>query len=434
MKLPGTILLVALSWNTAAESWTLDRAISRALEANPDAQIARYKVQAAEASLRSAEGAMWPRVDLRSSYTWTDNPIGVFGAALNQRSFSDSLDFNDVPAADNLSVAGVLSVPIYTGGTLSATRAQGEARHSAAAFEREAAESNLAFSVARAFHIATKTTAYIDAAEAIERSLTSSLERATTRNKEGSALKTEVLDFQVRLAEAREDLIRARNADALAKSALRNLLDMPEGSFDIDADSVDVQQPADDTRHRRPELDAMRHHIESTASSIDAARGTRRPQVSAFGSVNHDRGWRFDGDGTSYTAGVLLNWNLWDGRQSRSRIDEAERRHDIAIEEERRARLAIDLEIETAQRNLQSARARLESTAATLTLAEESVHLTVTRHEEGTAVASEVIDAESALLAARVRHIEAQTDIRLGIAELRRALGLHQTDNIPNPH
>jgi len=57
-----------------------------------------------------ANAAFWPRVQLQSSYTHTDNPMMVFGSILNQRAYSSSLNFNDVPDVDNLSTRGVVTI------------------------------------------------------------------------------------------------------------------------------------------------------------------------------------------------------------------------------------------------------------------------------------------------------------------------------------
>ena len=65
--------------------------------ANPDARLARQRIAAAQAGLEQANAAFWPRLQFQSSYTRTDNPMLVFGSILNQRAFTSSLNFNDVP-------------------------------------------------------------------------------------------------------------------------------------------------------------------------------------------------------------------------------------------------------------------------------------------------------------------------------------------------
>ncbi|MEK7685714.1 MAG: hypothetical protein AAB466_09855 [Verrucomicrobiota bacterium] len=75
---------------------------------------------------------------IQSGYTRTDNPSGVFMAALNQRSFSPTLDFNNVPDADNLNVKGLVTVPLYSGGRNAAGRESARANSEAARQEAEA--------------------------------------------------------------------------------------------------------------------------------------------------------------------------------------------------------------------------------------------------------------------------------------------------------
>src|SRR5262245_58730608 len=100
LSLLGWILIGSAAF--AAEPWTLERALEQALAHNPEIQLARHRISAAQAGVDQANAAFWPRVQFQSSYTRTDNPMMVFGSILNQRAYSSSLNFNDVPDVDNL--------------------------------------------------------------------------------------------------------------------------------------------------------------------------------------------------------------------------------------------------------------------------------------------------------------------------------------------
>ena len=89
-----------------------------------DADIAQHRIATAQAVLGQANAAFWPKLQAGSSYSRTDHPVSVFGFALNQRSYSSALDFNDVPDADNLNVRGSLTVPLYAGGRNTAARSE----------------------------------------------------------------------------------------------------------------------------------------------------------------------------------------------------------------------------------------------------------------------------------------------------------------------
>ena len=428
------MLLVALAACSffaarAAEPWTFEQAVSFTLTNSPDARIAQQRIAAARAGIAQADAAVWPRLQFQSSYGWTDNPMLAFGAILNQRAFSPSLDFNDVPSTDNLNLRGVVTAPLYSGGQIRAGRTAARAGAQAAAWEAEAVRSTLGFEAARAFHTVLKARAFIRASEAAVNGFEQNVSVARKRYQAGSLLRADLLDVEVRLAQAREDLVRARNAEALAERALRNLLGLETPDFAV-ADAVPelLPPPADASPAQRPELLALQQRELAAEAAVRGARGGYLPKLSAFGSLDYDRGWETGGDGSSYAAGALLQWDIWDGKLTRAKVSEARAQLEGIQEEHRKWRLAIDLEVEQARLVLEEARARLAVTETAISQAQESVELTRARFEQGLVLATQLIDAETALTGARVRRAEAEADRRIAVAALRRALGQPQLE------
>src|SRR5215469_7345138 len=170
MSGPGNFSLVAglLMCGAAlgTEPWTLERALGQALAHNPDVKLARQRIAAAQAGLEQANAAFWPRLQFQSSYTRTDNPMLSFGNILNQRVYSSSLNFNDVPDTDDLNARGLVTVPLYTGGRNKAGRQAAKANTEAARRDRDATQNALGFEVARAFLTILKTRQFVQAAQA----------------------------------------------------------------------------------------------------------------------------------------------------------------------------------------------------------------------------------------------------------------------------
>jgi outer membrane protein TolC len=412
----------------AAETWTLERALEQALAHNPDAQLARQRIAAAQAGLEQANAAFWPRLQFQSSYTRTDNPLLVFGSILNQRVYSSSLNFNDVPDTDDLNTRGLLTVPIYTGGRNKAGRQAAKANTEAARQDREATENALSFEVVRAFNTILKTREFTSAAEAAVTSYQTNVLLAQKRLEGGSLLKADLLDLQVRLAQAREDLVRARNADALAHRSLRNLLGIENGDFEISDSIPAITIPDSGDFSRRPELAAARQRERAAEEQARGAKGGYFPRLSAFGSLDYDYGFKYESGGGSYTAGGLLQWDIWDGNLTRAKVNEARANLESAREEQRKLRLAIDLEVEQARLDLQSAHERLAVTQQAVSQASESAELTRARFQQGVVLATQLMDSETTLVSARVRRAEAQADEHIAIAALRKAVGLPQLD------
>jgi outer membrane protein len=429
---PYLIGALVSSWSLvvlAADPWTLERALQQALKSNPDARLAQQRIIAAQAGLDQANSAFWPRLQFQSSYTGTDNPMLAFGSILNQRAFSSSLDFNDVPSVDDLNARGLLTVPLYAGGRNKATRKAATANTEAARQDNAAVQNALGFEVSRAFCTVLKTRQFIRAAEAAVKAYETNLATAKKRLEGGSILKTDVLDLEVRLAQAREDLVRARNANALAIRSLRNLLGIEEGEFEVGDAMPDVRAPDSGDFSGRPELAAAHQREQAAQQQARAAKSGYRPRLSAFGSLDYDYGWKYDNGGGSYTAGALLQWDLWDGKLTRAKVHEANANLESAREEQRKLRLALSLEVEQARLDLSAANQRLSVTEQAVAQAEESASLTRARFEQDLALSKDVVDAETALVTARVRRAEAEADRQIAIAALRKALALPQLDS-----
>jgi len=423
----GLVLLWSFA-GLSAEPWTLERALKQALAANPDARLAQQRIIAAQAGLEEANAAFWPRVQFQSSYTGSDNPMLAFGSILNQRAYSSSLNFNDVPAVDDLNARGLLTVPLYAGGRNIATRKAATANTEAAKQDNAAVQNALGFEVSRAFYTVLKARQFVQAAEASVSSFEASLEVANKRLEGGSLLKTGVLDIEVRLAQAREDLVRARNANALALRALRNLLGIESGDFDIAETAPATAAPDSGDFSGRPELAAARQREQAALQQVSASKSGYLPRVSAFGSLDYDYGWKYENGGGSWTAGGMLQWDLWDGKLTRAKVQEANANLESAREEQRKLRLALDLEVEQARLDLKAANERLSVTEQAVAQAEESASLTRARFAQELALSKDVVDSETALVAARVRRAEAEADRQIATAALRKALGLPQLD------
>ena len=92
-------------------------------------------------------------------------------------------------------------------------------------------------------------------------------------------------------------------------------------------------------------------------------------------------------------------------------------------------RLALDLEVEQARLELKAANERLTVTQQAVSQALESAGLTQARFQQGVALSTQLMDAETALISARVRRAEAEADQRIALAALRKAVGLPQLES-----
>ena len=96
-------------------------------------------------------------------------------------------------------------------------------------------------------------------------------------------LKADLLNLEVHLSEARENLIQARHGSNLAKRAFLNLLGLEQGTFQVKPNCNTEQLiPADFSFSNRPELKRIKASIEAAEASLRQAQGGYYPTADAF--------------------------------------------------------------------------------------------------------------------------------------------------------
>ncbi|MCB9655280.1 MAG: TolC family protein [Deltaproteobacteria bacterium] len=409
--------------------WRLSTAIEEALRRSPSARLAEARVAAAQSSLDAARAAFWPQLSVGLQYSVTNNSAMAFGSILNQEAFRPDLNFNDVSAVDDLNASATVRVPLFTGLSRFAQRDAADAGVEMARLDHQAVQRTLVFEVARAYFTVLKARAFIHAADAAVKAFDHNLEIAKQRLSQGTLLKQATLDVELRRARALEDLSRATHAEALAREGLKSVMGL-EPNVVLDIESIDLGKAPDltDTAQReRPELASSARAIDQAEAGARAAKGAYWPQIGAFASLMFDHGFIEDGHKLSYLAGVDLRWSVWDGMLTASRVAGAEAGARMAEAQAAQLRIALNLELEQARIKLREAKARVSVTEQAIDLAAESAQLTRARFEEGLAIASQIIDAETELTASQVRNAEAVADFHIALAALVRALGLPST-------
>lgn len=405
---------------------TLPEAVQLALEKNPDLTTAQQRLAAARAALRGADAAFYPRLSVSESYAASDNPVQAFMMTLNQRAFNFNANFNHPDNTDNLNTKLLATYPLYNGGSDLAARQAARLGAEARENSIDAVRNDLVFEVTRSFYTIGKARQFVGVAEASVASMESNLSVASNRFAQGTALKTDVLDADVHLAEARENLVLARNALAISETIFRNVLGVGE-TGNVTAAEVQFHAPEDpgtgplDISHRA-ELLAMQKTVTAAERQVRTASGGQLPRVNAFASYDLDSGdaRRFE---NSWVAGVSVELDVFDGFLTRGKVAEARANLGAAREELRKTELALQLEAKQAQLNLQEARTRLLTTGRAVAQAEESLQLTKQRYGNGLALLTQLLDAEASLTASRQRRAAAEADCEIARAALDKALG-----------
>ncbi len=407
---------------------TLDGCVMTALKANPDVKSAAARVNAAQAAVREASSAYYPSLGLAGNWVRTDNPPQAFFMSLNQRRASLEKDFNNPDDTENLRGSVVAQWRLLDGGRREADRRAARSGAEAAGYLVESVRNDLVFQVIRAYHGVLQVRDMIKVREEEVQSITGTLRLATERHAAGAALKSDVLNLEVHLAQSQEELIRARNALHFAVAVLNAAMGQPRvGTNDVAGMSAgDARSLSSGTTSNgvvaRPELRMAGAQVKASEAMVSRARREYLPVVSAFGSLDWDSETG-SGPERSYLAGAAVEVNIFDGFRTRSGVAKAAAGAAQARAETEKLASALTLDLTRSRLNEQESRERLEVAGKSLASAAEALRITRERYGQGAADITELMAAQVAFTANQNRQVAARYDALISRADVERAEG-----------
>jgi len=173
----------------------------------------------------------------------------------------------------------------------------------------------------------------------------------------------------------------------------------------------------------RPDIRALKSSRDAADAEVDAAFARRLPDLNVNGSWLQNQGFDGDGDNT-WALFVQLQVPLWDGGGRRAAVSRAKAgraavRHELDV-----TRNQARAEFVAAKADLAAAESSYRATEASVAAALETARIQTDRFAEGRISATDLVDAEAALTAARSDSALALTRWWQAGDHLRRAVGI----------
>jgi outer membrane protein TolC len=407
-------------------------AVEIALERNPDLGVAAARILAAQQGVDEAKAALAPTFGVSASATGTNDPVLVFMQRLRQKDLTLGGDLNNPGESTNVLAAAKVGWRLYDGGRNQARVDLARMGSEMLEEERESIVNGLKASVIDTSLLVFMAAEFLTVAEDSVGLVEEQLKISRSRFDAGAAQRSDVLSVEVRLAQSREEVVRAGNARERALTALRTLLGLTAeepftltgaGSFRVPA--VPPGNRYEMARANRPELRQAVKAVDAAEREIEMAKGEYLPTLDAFAAVStNSSNLDLTENGGYVTGGLELNWPLFEGGVTKARVAAARARLMAAKETERKVLIGVESDVRHAELALTEARERLAVSEKSEEQAVEALELIRARYETGAATITEYLDAEVALTGARVRNLTARFDVERATADLRRALGI----------
>lgn len=393
----------------------LQESVRLALENNRTIKQSEKDQKAADWNLKSARRATG--VNLQ----WQAAANRVGGKQYENANYDNSFT-NNVTA----------TFPLYTGGKNENTIRTREYNANAADMTLERTKENIRFQTMQQYYRVLQTRNNINVQEDSVRRLKVHLDNVNAQFRVGTVAKADVLQSQVNLANAEQNLVTAQANYDVAQATLNNLMGVPT------ATKLNIK---DDLRYNkytlteegcrkyaiqnRPDYAAAKYAAESAKASMETAKAGYRPTVNAQAVKYLQGSHAFSQNANDYwTAGLTASWNVFDNQVTKANVESAKANYEKAQETLAKLEEDINLEIRQYYLNLLAAEKNIHTMKVAVAEAEENYKIYQVRYSAGVDTNLNVMTAEEKLNAARVNYYTALYNYNTYKAALDTAMGV----------
>jgi outer membrane protein TolC len=419
------------------EAITLEQAIDLALRNNPALQGTRLELEQAREELREAQAANLPTLDANTGLTQQGNEtLQSTGSALaptgTERTFNDSTQLDA-----NLS----LNYNIFTSGRRSAAIQAAEGRVQFQELQIEVDSKQLALDVTDDYYDLQEADEQVRIFQAALEEAQNSLRDAQALERAGVGTRFDVLQSEVDLANAQQDLTQQLSRQEVSRRTLAQRLSLAQGFNITAADPVEVagtwtlslEESVVQAFRNRAELEQQLVQRDIGEQRRRAALAQLGPQVSlsARYGVNNvlaasggsgSAGLEGEGFFSNYQIQVNGQIRLFDGGAARAQARQEEASIAIAEAQFATTRDQVRLQVEQAYSTLQASFNNIDTTTLAVERAREALRLARLRFQAGVGTQTDVIQQQTALTRSEVNRLQAILDYNRSLAQLQRAV------------
>jgi outer membrane protein TolC len=243
-------------------------------------------------------------------------------------------------------------------------------------------------------------------------------------------VKNDLLPAKVKLADAKQQLIAARNDREIIAAKLKNILGIPlqEIIFVQDIKMAPPKFPVMEdawnlAQIQRPEVAFWQEQIKASLLSARAKAVENFPVLFADAgyAYNQNRYQVHEGN-AAFTLGAKMN--LYDGGSNRADLFKERAREKQLNEEKGKLIEDIKFEIEDSYFGLKNACEKVEVAGEALQQAEENVRFYRVKYQGGSATPTEVLDAITLQTKAQTNYCRNDYEVKRGYAKLMYSMGI----------
>lgn len=404
------------------ETLTLKKSIESAIEANLGLQSSKEETAAAMAAKKAQRTNFFPTLSASYGYNRIDAATETSG-------------FIAVPKEQYEFVTS-FSQPIFTGFALLRQYDIAGLGLSRAEVNERLVRQDIILDAKNAYFQLLQTQKLYKVAQETVVQITSQKEVADNFYQVGMTPLNDLLQAQVELANAKQDLIVAKNnmnnAESNFNTLLRRPIDTPVFIIDI-LDYVPFEETLEycfsEADKNRLEQKIVDLEIEIAGKELQLAKKDYYPSVGLEGSYfNRGSEWDVDGgtgiyDPSGWNIAAVARWNFWEWGRTSYGVEE---KHSRLAQAELRKKQIVDniqLEVKNAYLRTQEAERAIVSVEKAVEQAKENLRINQERYKEQVSTQNDVLIAQTLLTRTMTNYYNALYAFKISKATLYRAIG-----------
>ena len=402
-----SLLFVQLSWsqetstNTSKKIWSLEDAITYALENNITVKDAALSKSMAEVDYEKAKSSRLP------------NLFGSASQNFSNGSTIDPITSNFVTDQINSTNVGInSSMTLFQGNQINNQIKQNKILFEQSVFEEEVEKNNIALSILEIYLQTLYSKESITIAENNVAASEKEVLRAKARLDAGTIALSDYTEAQSQTATNKFNVIAAKNDYQQYIIQLKQLLelspleDIEIESIDENMDLINLELNKIDVYNNAlgfmPEIKASALNIEASEKALDIAKGGFLPTLSLTGSIGS--GYTSINDNTfsdqfdvnfNQKLGLSLSIPIFNRNQTKAAVQTANLNIERAEIKKQSTEKEIYKKVETAYQNAVSAQEQVIAAEASKTAAEQSYKLALKKYELGALSTTDLVISQN---------------------------------------
>jgi outer membrane protein len=414
---------------------TLDESVRLALSQNPYHLAAGERVEAAKSQVREAASNFFPSLSAQGLHTLDEKlfelefPSFIPGQPPEKVSVDFTRDYQ-------FSLS--LTLPLFTSGRL--TSGFKQAKYNLLSTEESVRQSRhvTVFNTKRAFYGYLLAKEFVRVAEEAVEVAEKLHKNVKSLYEVGMASKFDLLRSEVRVANLKPQLIKARNNLKIAELSLKTLLGLDlsqpveiKGDLTYQPFEPKLEECLTKALLNRPEIGQVKYQRRMAGEMVKLARASNLPTLAISGAYNFwadQFNFQKDTWQSYYVVNLVLSVPIFNGFATSARVAQSK----AMIREIEHAKKGLEdtvkFEVRQAILMLTEAKESLLSQEKNVEQAQESLRIAELNYTEGMVTILDVAQAQAALSQAKTNYSQALYDYVLSQAQLDKAMGIGWND------